>query len=78
MFFLYPVGLRLFLVGAVSWAAVGRLADRLVRRAVSLAVCAAEGTGEKRKEEVGQRSIGRVNGLPPRSREETGENASRS
>lgn len=63
MVLLDPAGLRLPLLGAVSWAAVGRLADLFERRAVSLALRVAGGTGEKAKEEVGQhgKSTGRVN-----------------
>lgn len=38
----------------MSRAAVGRLADLFVRRAVSLAVCVAGGKEEKAEEEVGQ------------------------
>ncbi len=54
MVLLNPAGLGLLLVGAVSWAAVGRLADVFEWRTVSLALCVAGGTEEKAKEEVGQ------------------------
>lgn len=54
MILLNPASLGLLLVGAMSWAAVGRLAALLERRALSLAVNAAVGTEERAMEEVGQ------------------------
>lgn len=54
MILLNPAGLGLLLVGAMSWAAVGRLAALLERRTLSLAVNAAGGTEEKAIVEVRQ------------------------
>ncbi len=63
MVLLNPAGLSQLLVGAVSRAAVVRLADLFEWRAVSLALCVAGGTEEKANEEVGQcnKSTERVN-----------------
>lgn len=54
MVLLNPAGLRLLLVGPVSWAAAARLADVFERRGVSLVVCVAGGTEDKTEREVNQ------------------------